>query len=645
MTTSKTAVAQTSNPAVSTRQIVVPVPVSDSLLSECPSEEHGQALSSCHTSHMRFLAKCSSYLLDKHHNHLHPAAKLPHLPQGYFILRVPRKHSNSADTYLFGHPSGRRFRSAIEFMPHLGFLASGQVSKCLCVLCQSDSTPASTTNGRRVSAKPKLQRKPLVGSTVTRKMNTHANRQQTKPPDQTDLQDQTDACMEEDLESDLSSVDSSDLTSSDVECAHDIAETPALNERNLIPLRPAQLPCKDEAKEKLPSVNRSVLLPRLCSLRTSVNVSAQSRGDSQSLKNVSRFSSIQIVLDSNSRDTLASSGKMNYLGDVNGAIPDADGPQDVRTPTSPCDSSNLQIPSVASKIDSYNAKLHDVIDEYLQDSGQAQDLVRVDELLRVQLLKNDAQAPIDQASNHHHELGRLRLNASPADLFASNPISASFNFAASKKYSAENRTIIQTYGDMARNEHQIITDTEVGVAQKELAGTSEPAPEKDQGDVDDALPNDTSSQEEQMDDMHNDSDADDLQNEHTLVDENMRQLLDDSDLQDCLRKNGETMQSSAQPLSVARHPSVNGRSHHKPNGVSQGAISDRNTLQSDATDETQGPINCTTRPKYANRRPGKRLTRLASCFLQQLLRKPERIEIPYKTKGLRKKANWEKAPK
>ncbi|KAJ3403868.1 hypothetical protein HDU80_003556 [Chytriomyces hyalinus] len=622
MTASNTAAAQTNNPATSTRQTaVVPVPVSDSLLSECPSEEHGQPLSSSHLSYMHFMEKCSVYLVGKYHKHLHPAAKLPHLPQGYFILRVPRKQGNNADNYLFGHPSGRRFRSAIEFLPHLGFLASGKVSECLCVLCQSDSTPVSTTNGRRVSAKPKLQLKRLVGSTVNRKMNTHANRLQTKPPDQADLQHQTDAYMEDGFESDLSSVDPSDLTSSDVE---DPQEIPALNGRNSVTLEPAQPPCKNAEQGKPPFVNRSVLLSRLSSLRTSANVSAQP--------------SIQIVLNSNSKDTVAPNTKVNHLSDGNSAVPDTEGPQDVQTPTSPRDGSNLQIPSVASKNDNYNTQLHDVIDEYLQDSGQVRDFARVDELPRI--LKNDAEARIDEASSQPHELGRLRLNASPADLFASNPISASLRVAASKEYSTEKQTILQIDADMERHEYQIMTDTEVGVA--DLSGTSEPVSEEDEGYIHDASPNEILSQEEQMDDVHmNDLDADDLQNEHTSVDEDMHQLLDDPELQDYLTKNGEAMQSNAQSLSGARHSSISGGSRRKPNVVSQGEISD----ESDATDVTQSPINCTTRPKYRSRRPGKRLTRLAACFLQQLLFcKPERIEIPRKAKQLRIKGNWEKAP-
>ncbi|KAJ3246705.1 hypothetical protein HDU78_006455 [Chytriomyces hyalinus] len=563
------------------------------------------------------MEKCSVYLVDKYHKHLHPAAKLPHLPQGYFILRVPRKQGNNADNYLFGHPSGRRFRSAIEFMPHLGFLASGKVSKCLCVLCQSDRTPVSTTNGLRVSAKPKLQQKRLVGSTVNRKVNTLANRLQTKP---SDLQDQTDAYMEDGFESDLSSVDPSDLTSSDVEGDQ---EMPALNGRNSVTLEPAQPPCKNAEQGKPPFVNRSVLLPRLRSLRTSVNGSAQS--------------SIHIVLDSNTQDTVAPNDKLNHLSDGNSALPDTEGPQDVQTPTRPRDGSNLQMSSVAFKIDNYNTQLHDVIDEYLQDSGQVQDVARVDELPR--MLKNDAEARIDQDLSQPHEPERLRLNASPADLFASNPISASLSLAASKEYSTEKQTIPQTDADMERHEYQIMIDTEVGVAEKDLSGTSEPVSEKDEGYIHDASPNEILSQEEQMDDVHmNDSDADDLQNEHTLVDEDMHQLLDDPDLQDCLTKNGESMQSNAQSLSGARRPSKNSGSRHKVNGVSQGEISDGNTLQSD-------PINCTRRPKYVNRRPGKRLTRLAACFLQQLLfRKPERIEIPRKAKQLRIKANWKKTP-
>ncbi|KAJ3147478.1 hypothetical protein HDU89_005301 [Geranomyces variabilis] len=45
-----------------------------------------------------------------------------------------------ADAYIFGHPSGSKFRSTTEFMPHLAWLVSDETHKannCLCKLCQN----------------------------------------------------------------------------------------------------------------------------------------------------------------------------------------------------------------------------------------------------------------------------------------------------------------------------------------------------------------------------------------------------------------------------------------------------------------------------------------------------------------------------
>ncbi|KAJ3225307.1 hypothetical protein HDU81_008030 [Chytriomyces hyalinus] len=478
---------------------------------------------------------------------------------------------------------------------------------------------------------------------------------QTSRPEQAspidaDLQSQTDAYLEDDLESDLSSVDLNDLTSSDVEGVHDTEEMPASNAPSSVPLKPTQLYCEHAAKEKPPIINRSTLLPPLCSLGT-----PESRIEPQPLKKVSRFSSIQIILDSNSIETIVPSGKMDYVRDGSSADPDTKSPQDVQTPakdSSACGDSNLQIPAAATNSDNYNTKLNDVIDEYLQDSGNVQDVEMVDELPIMKIPRTDLVARIGQPSLQPHEPGCLGLNAPPADLTALNPTNSrcSSSLAASVESSTEQNNIPQTDAAMQRNQHQIMSDTGVNTAEMDLSGTSERTLEKEQAFVHDALPNETSSEGERMDDMQiNDSDGEDMQNEHTLVDEDMLQLLDDPDLQDCETKNGgKTAQPSAPLTSVARHHSINGRPRHKPNGLAQGDIpgsTASDTLLQDQSDKTQTPINCTTRPKYAIRRPGKRLTRAAASFLQQLLfRKPVRIEIPYKPKRLRKKVNWEKVP-
>ncbi|ORY46909.1 hypothetical protein BCR33DRAFT_808982 [Rhizoclosmatium globosum] len=58
------------------------------------------------------------------------------LPKGYVLVRVPRISSmtNHVDKYIWGHPSGQKFRSTNEFAPHMISLISGS-SACECVLC------------------------------------------------------------------------------------------------------------------------------------------------------------------------------------------------------------------------------------------------------------------------------------------------------------------------------------------------------------------------------------------------------------------------------------------------------------------------------------------------------------------------------
>lgn len=69
------------------------------------------------------------------------------------------------DTYLFGHPTGARFRSPAEFIPHVYYLASKDVSHqgpvalenmiCLCKYCGSSSsrTPGAATRTPTTSRK------------------------------------------------------------------------------------------------------------------------------------------------------------------------------------------------------------------------------------------------------------------------------------------------------------------------------------------------------------------------------------------------------------------------------------------------------------------------------------------------------------
>ncbi|EEB07677.2 chromatin silencing protein Clr2 [Schizosaccharomyces japonicus yFS275] len=71
---------------------------------------------------------------------------LGELPQNYeLFVKVGARNNTSAkaDLWLFGHPSGRPFRSAVEFQPHLYWLVTDlthDVQKCCCVLCSNQDT-------------------------------------------------------------------------------------------------------------------------------------------------------------------------------------------------------------------------------------------------------------------------------------------------------------------------------------------------------------------------------------------------------------------------------------------------------------------------------------------------------------------------
>ncbi|KAJ3157609.1 hypothetical protein HDU86_003261 [Geranomyces michiganensis] len=57
-------------------------------------------------------------------------------PVGYRLFERARSDGVTLDAYLYGHPSGRRFRSPAEFQPHLMWLAKGDPSiRCGCQYC------------------------------------------------------------------------------------------------------------------------------------------------------------------------------------------------------------------------------------------------------------------------------------------------------------------------------------------------------------------------------------------------------------------------------------------------------------------------------------------------------------------------------
>ncbi|KAJ3048308.1 hypothetical protein HK097_010689 [Rhizophlyctis rosea] len=68
-----------------------------------------------------------------------PKLGLKDFPYGYCLFALTRGFSADGtrkDMYLYGHPSGARFRSPAEFIPHLDWLAGGDpTAPCKCIYC------------------------------------------------------------------------------------------------------------------------------------------------------------------------------------------------------------------------------------------------------------------------------------------------------------------------------------------------------------------------------------------------------------------------------------------------------------------------------------------------------------------------------
>ncbi|KAI9331600.1 hypothetical protein BDR26DRAFT_665523 [Obelidium mucronatum] len=164
---------------------------------------------------------------------LDPKLKLSALPRGYKLLEQQRRDSLHTDRYLYGHPSGHQFRSAIEFLPHCQFLLSGRTTQCICKLCvpkKLRKTLAPKTNGKKqygkgnnsnlsdLSIKNYLQ-KSKTNLTRKRIQWRKENAMKTLDLDSNDGSMLTDLDSQQDLESTsttssaLTSLDASDLES------------------------------------------------------------------------------------------------------------------------------------------------------------------------------------------------------------------------------------------------------------------------------------------------------------------------------------------------------------------------------------------------------------------------------------------------
>lgn len=132
--------------------------------------------------HVRWMTVCGQYL--KSETILKESDfeyKLAGFPESYTFLEhnksmgTEKKHRT--DMYLFGHPSGGRFRSTNEFLPHLLWLASDlthDTSKCPCKLCSGAKTIGETG----IISKRKRSRPALTGMSELGKANMEKAQQE-----------------------------------------------------------------------------------------------------------------------------------------------------------------------------------------------------------------------------------------------------------------------------------------------------------------------------------------------------------------------------------------------------------------------------------------------------------------------------------
>ncbi|KAJ1558627.1 hypothetical protein HK096_008778 [Nowakowskiella sp. JEL0078] len=143
-----------------------------------------------------FLGKCTPVLLDYYKQHpqdipgvnatsvqFGSLSTLVELPANYIVLdqikyktvpvegqKLPEVERH--DTYIFGHPSGRRFRSAQEFVPHLKWLASDpklNSKNCNCKYCNLGASKSVS----RILQSPNKTTLAKTSSSLKRKSESH----------------------------------------------------------------------------------------------------------------------------------------------------------------------------------------------------------------------------------------------------------------------------------------------------------------------------------------------------------------------------------------------------------------------------------------------------------------------------------------
>ncbi|KAJ5572234.1 hypothetical protein N7535_005894 [Penicillium sp. DV-2018c] len=94
------------------------------------------ALSLAHRPPSHFGASCliSTPILTKHIKGV--TYIIEKLPDGYCLFKRPRPNNPQAlDSFLFGHPSGKHFRSRVSFLPHFLALVKDELDSCSCERC------------------------------------------------------------------------------------------------------------------------------------------------------------------------------------------------------------------------------------------------------------------------------------------------------------------------------------------------------------------------------------------------------------------------------------------------------------------------------------------------------------------------------
>ncbi|KAJ3230291.1 hypothetical protein HDU81_004627 [Chytriomyces hyalinus] len=124
------------------KQLQLPVPISDSPAGSAADIPDNFLVDPKSDRMTNFLERCSEDLRQFHNSKqkgsagdVKSDATLPALPDGYCLILVPRGDGRQSDLYVLGHPSGKRFRSAKSFVPHLLYLAGGQTGTCACEYC------------------------------------------------------------------------------------------------------------------------------------------------------------------------------------------------------------------------------------------------------------------------------------------------------------------------------------------------------------------------------------------------------------------------------------------------------------------------------------------------------------------------------